>query len=70
MGGVSKLWWPCPDWNRGHYGYELSKFHTYFSNKSKIDNIVKDILGRSEIRLCDLLRLFLLVMTQEQPKRK
>ena len=65
MGGVSKLWWRCLDLNQGHYGYELSKLHTDFLDKSKIDNIVKDILGRSEIRLFDLLRLFLSVMTQE-----
>ena len=36
-----------------------------FLDKSKFNNLVNTLLRRSEIRFCDLLRLFLLVLPQE-----
>jgi len=39
--------------------------HPCFLNKSNFNNLVNNLLSRSEIRLCDLLRLFLLVLPQE-----
>jgi hypothetical protein len=49
----------------GAYGYELSPNQSCFLDQSKKDNIVKYILGRSETRLCDLLRLLLFILTQD-----
>ena len=64
------IWWRCRELNPGHYGYELSRNPSCFLNKSKIYNVVKDIFGRSEMRRCDLLRLFLFILTQEELIRK
>jgi hypothetical protein len=34
-------------------------------DKSQFNNLINTLLRRKEIRLCDLLRLFLLIMPQE-----
>jgi hypothetical protein len=36
-----------------------------FLDKTNFNNLVNDLLRRSEIRFCDLLRLFLLVLPRE-----